>query len=71
MEDGNKQEVEDRYRKHTLLWKPGDWERVEQAAKALGEQAHVEVSPPDFIRGTVLRRVDELIGPPEPAQPAA
>lgn len=56
-------DLEDRYRKHTVLWKPEEWDRVEQAAKALAEQAHVAVSAPDFIRGAVLRRAEELLGP--------
>lgn len=54
---------EDRYRKHTLLWKREDWERVEQAARTLGQEVHADVSVPDFVRGASLRRAEEILGP--------
>ncbi|MGE3176777.1 MAG: hypothetical protein AB7G23_19095 [Vicinamibacterales bacterium] len=66
MADGDKHDSEDRYRKHTLLWKHEDYERVEQAAQALGQQIHADLSVPDFMRGAILKRADEVLGSPSP-----
>lgn len=63
MPETDKHEPEDRYRKHTLLWRPEDYDRVERAAHALGQEIHADISVPDFMRGAVLRRVDEILGP--------
>lgn len=52
--------------KHTLRWKPADFRRVEEAAKMLGDSIHAEVSVPDFMRGAVMRRADEILGTPSP-----
>lgn len=49
-------------RKHTVLWRPEDWERIEQAAKVISDREHIEVAPVDLIRGSTMRRVDEILG---------
>ncbi len=61
MSDLDKNESEDGRRKHTLVWRPEDYERVERAAHALSQEIHAEVSVPDFMRGAILRRADEIL----------
>ena len=48
--------------KRSILWRPEDWTRIEEAAKRLALETHTEVSEPQLIRGAVLRRCDEILG---------
>lgn len=50
------------YRKHTIAWKPAEWQRIKDAADRLGSNTHIEVAEVDFIRGAALRRADEILG---------
>lgn len=59
MSDPVKPEAESR--KHTVIWRAEDWDRIEQAARAIQDREHVEVSPVDLIRGATLRRVEEIL----------
>jgi hypothetical protein len=52
----------DEKRPHTVQWAVADFERVCAAAEALGRQIHADVSLPDFMRGAILRRCDEVLG---------
>lgn len=47
--------------KRTLLFRPEDWARIEAAAAKVSSQVHAEVSEPEFIRGAVARRCDEVL----------
>ena len=49
------------YRRHTVAWKPDEWRRIEEAAKRLADSTHAEISEVDLIRGSVLRRADEIL----------
>lgn len=48
--------------KHTVLWLPSDWDRIAEAADRISEETHAEVEVPNFIRGAVMRRVNEVLG---------
>lgn len=49
------------YRRHTVAWRPEEWQRIQDAALRLAEEAHVDISEVDLIRGAVLRRADEIL----------
>lgn len=49
------------YRRHTVAWRPEEWQRIQDAAKRLAGDAHVDISEVDLIRGAVLRRADEVL----------
>ena len=48
-------------RHHTVRWLGPDWKRLEEAAKRLAEQTHIEITPTDIIRSATLKRVDEVL----------
>lgn len=54
-------------RKHTVVWRGGEWDRIRQAAKKLGEETHVDIPEYELIRGAVMRRCDEILGVAEAA----
>jgi hypothetical protein len=70
MSDPGKDEPSTLTVKRTILFRPEDWERIEEAARRLTQEIHVEVSEPEFIRGAVARRCDEILRPAEPAEAA-
>lgn len=45
----------------TVRWRIADWERIEQAAKALGEREHLRITPTDIVRSGALRRAEEIL----------
>lgn len=51
-------------RKHTVVWDPDDWQRIEEAARVKGEQEHMDLAPVDIIRSGTRRLVEEIIGTP-------
>ena len=53
--------------KHTVIWPLVDWERIEKAATQVSEETHAEIEVPNFIRGAVMRRVNEILGEQEAA----
>jgi len=46
----------------TFLFTEEDWGRIEQSAQRLAEQTHGETDVPGFVRGTLRRRCDEILG---------
>jgi hypothetical protein len=61
MDESSKDEPSTRTVKRTILFRPEDWERIEAAARKLTGEIHAEVSEPEFIRGAVARRCDEVL----------
>ena len=51
-------------RKHTIVWDPDDWERIEEAARAKAEQEHMDLAALDIIRAGTRRYVEEILGAP-------
>ena len=48
--------------RHTVIWDPEDWERIRSALRRLEDETHIEVKLPDYIRGAVHKRNDEVLG---------
>jgi len=46
---------------HTVRWPQEDWERIKDAARALGEREHIPITPTDIIRSGAIRRADEIL----------
>jgi len=51
-------------RKHTVVWDIDDWQRIEEAARAKGEQEHMDLGAVDIIRSGTRRLVEEILGAP-------
>jgi hypothetical protein len=49
-------------RKHTVIWKDEEWDKLERAAAALGEREHLGLAPLDIIRSGAIRRAEEILG---------
>jgi hypothetical protein len=63
MTDPSKQEPQ----KQTLIWPAVDWQRIKDAAAKLSSETHADIQVPDFIRGAVRRRVEEVLEEQEAA----
>lgn len=50
-------------RPHTIRWDLSDWERLEEAARVLGERQHLDLAPVDIIRSGARRFADEILSP--------
>jgi hypothetical protein len=48
--------------KKTLLFTEEDWERIQQSAQRLAADTHSEADVPGFVRGTLRKRCDEVLG---------
>jgi hypothetical protein len=48
--------------KKSLLFTESDWDRIQLAAKAIAEQTGGEPDVPGFVRGTLRRRCDDVLG---------
>lgn len=48
-------------RPHTVRWDMTDWERIEEAARVLGERQHLDLAPVDIIRSGARRFADEIL----------
>lgn len=49
-------------RKHTVVWDPEDWQRIEEAARVKSEQEHMDLLAVDIIRSGTRRYVEEVLG---------
>lgn len=49
--------------KHMIVWDAADWRRIQTAHERVKAETHLDSSVPDYIRGAVQKRNDEILGP--------
>lgn len=59
-EDGVKPDASGKVR-HTIIWDAEVWERIRSALRRLEDETHIELKVPDYIRGAVLKRNEEVL----------
>ena len=67
MADSGKEEGKN----HPIRWDGADWQRIDEVARLMSREQHLDLGPTDVIRSAVRRFCEDRLGPEVPQDAAS